>query len=80
MKIADILHEDEETSPEDMIITRYELGQVTYDQARRQLQTISPADQFWFWDHELHMARELQKTSDDVAADHIAQITPRTIQ
>lgn len=51
------LFEDTETSIADMIITKFELGQVSYDEARKELKEKGLDE----WIQELNMADELQK-------------------
>jgi hypothetical protein len=60
--IADFNHDkentnsDHETNPADMIITQFEMGKLTYEQAKQQLID----DDLSEWIHELNMAAELQ--------------------
>ena len=62
MKIKDI-KEATETTIADMIITQYELGQLTYEEAREELKKHG----LDVWIHELNMAAELK---DDKAKMH----------
>ena len=48
--------QDTETSPADMIITKFETGKITYDQAKKELL----AKDYGMYIHELNMAAELQ--------------------
>ena len=52
---------DTETSMQDFIISQFEAGELTYEQAFKKLKKITPADQLFFWEHELAMADELMK-------------------
>lgn len=47
MKLA-ALFEDQETSIQDIILTQFELGQLTYEQALERLKKVTPADQMFF--------------------------------
>lgn len=46
---------------QDFIISAYEAGEITFDEALLQLEKITPSDQMFFWKHELNMADELKK-------------------
>lgn len=48
--------QDTETSPADMIITKFETGKLSYDQAKKELL----AKDYGVYVHELNMAAELQ--------------------
>lgn len=48
--------QDTETSPADMIITKFETGKISYDQAKKELL----AKDYGVYIHELNMAAELQ--------------------
>ena len=50
-----------ETSMQDFIISTFEAGEMSYDQALEQLKQNTPPDQMFFWEHELAMAAELLK-------------------
>lgn len=52
---------DTETSMQDFIISQFEVGDLTYEQALAKLKKITPKDQMFFWEHELAMAAELAK-------------------
>lgn len=56
---ADPRKASQETSIQDMIISRFEAGKLTYQQAERELKKHTPRDELFFWTHELHMAKEL---------------------
>ena len=50
-----------ETSTQDFIISTFEAGEISYDEAMKQLKQNTPPDQMFFWEHELAMAAELLK-------------------
>jgi hypothetical protein len=52
---------DTETSMQDFIISQFEAGDLTYEQALQKLKEVTPKDQMFFWKHELAMADELLK-------------------
>lgn len=52
---------DAETSMQDFIISQFEAGDLTYQQALEKLKEVTPKDQMFFWEHELAMAQELLK-------------------
>lgn len=66
---------DTETSVEDMIITRYELGQITYEQAAAELKNSDPKG-YWFWEMELNAARDLKENPhDSIANTHVSDVS-----
>lgn len=79
MKLA-ALFEDQETSIQDIILTQFELGQLTYEQALERLKKVTPADQMFFWELELQMADELKQTPEQVAQKYLQQKTTQTLQ
>ena len=58
-RYEDIPPEDTETSIQDFIITKFETGNITYDEALRELEKVTPDSEIFFYHHELNMAREL---------------------
>ena len=52
---------DTETSIQDFIISRFEAGDLTYDEALTELKKNTPADQMYFYKQELDMADELRE-------------------
>lgn len=57
MKLHDIL-EAEEALTQDFIITRYEVGQISYQDAWKKILKITPKRDLPFWEEELRMAME----------------------
>lgn len=53
--------DDTQTSIQDFIITAYEVGKLTYQQALEKLKQNTPEDQLFFYVHELNMAQELKE-------------------
>lgn len=58
---ADKHDASEETSIQDFIISKFEAGQITFQQALAELKKHTPKDEMFFWQHELNMADELLK-------------------
>lgn len=58
-------HEDVPNDTEgdlaDFIISKFEAGKVTKEQAWAEIKKKVPEDQWFFWEQELHMAEELMK-------------------
>lgn len=78
MKLTEIFDNDgpahdTETDIQDMIISRFELGQITYDQAWEEIkkQTPDPAD-LQFWQMEL-IAAEANAEPEEVRVQNAAQ-------
>lgn len=70
----------DETSLQDMILTRFELGQLTYDQAWEEIVKVTPKDELYFWRMELISADQMKKTPDEISADHLQRNASRTLQ
>lgn len=49
------------TTIQDFIISSFEAGDISYDEALAKLKEATPEDQLFFWEHELGMAEELKK-------------------
>ena len=56
--------DDSETSMQDFIISKFEVGQLTYEQALEELKKITPDDQMFFYQQELDMAQELKEDDE----------------
>lgn len=52
---------DTENDMADFIISKYETGKVTKEQAWAEIKKKVPEDQWFFWERELGMAEELMK-------------------
>lgn len=66
MKLCEIFdgpQNDSETSIQDMIVSRYEIGELTYDQALTELKKACGNDRasFGFWQMELTSAEALRE-------------------
>ena len=58
-RYEDLPSEDVETSMQDFIISKFEAGNVTYDQALQELKKITPDDELFFYHQELDSAQDL---------------------
>ncbi len=58
-RYEDVPPEDTETTIQDFIITKFETGNITYDEALRELEKVTPDSEIFFYHHELNMARQL---------------------
>jgi hypothetical protein len=45
----------------DFIISKFEAGKINFQQAKAEIKKKVPADQHFFWLHELNMADELMR-------------------
>lgn len=52
------LLEAEEEAMQHFIINKYELGQLTYEQAWAEIQKITPEDELFFWQMEIDACRD----------------------
>ena len=51
--------EDTETDMQEFIISQYEVGQISYEDAWAKIKEITPEDQLFFWEMELGSAKDL---------------------
>lgn len=58
MRVYEIF-EDHETSQQDMILSRYEAGQISRDEAWKEIKRVTPKDLLFFWEMELNSATDL---------------------
>lgn len=75
MKVMELFEQGEEIDIQDMIITQYELDQITKEQAWAEIKRVTHPDELFFWHMELTSA-ETMKSDEDVAGQHHLAMQP----